>query len=798
MADEDEEGNSSSTFTSEESSSDSESCSTDSDDPMFIVEKIIDHHSYGHLKRRHMIDSGRPQADFELFFLVRWEGYASDEDSWEPWETLEKLNVFKDYIRKHHIHSKALSRGAEPFSEDAVGDHRRNSAKHWKCCDDRKRQRYNTGVSSFVESRKKKHSNSFIVKNTSDAIASAPSSTEEKRECTNTSPKRRTRKRTSIEREKKREERIRALKKIVEKRRKLGDQKQIEVMNYALHSSSDDTVPKRGPLKIFISSDDEVADSAMVTPTSEREEEPPILKPHVPSNSGLREEYLGNSVIEDSESGDESDRMFIDVDCDSPESQQVEELDADKNESYATLCRREYVVELADGFLEYKRRTRSVSPIVERFIKSGILSNRKETERSRDDLYFREYSSRVKLLKHSELKIIAERFLEGKQTIRSLRNLSPNERHSIADRLRNASVQKFQRIIGECISKGNRIAAVKCDLRRFLITRNLHDFLVKWHCMECDILGNDAFSDTFDWVLHDVCLKNANHISPFGDLLCRGACSTVHNVCRLIRHIFSRVSVTLRQRLFDELRDRNGNAALAQAVSLAAINGDPCILDVLLHFGANINSGRISALQKCVDNGCRELVIYLLRKGADPCRLKYFDDVNFFDRSSDAIRYANPLLWHLVRFINRLNSSFANWTSSSLKQELSDELTIFPISAVHPFRIGQLDKRVFVRVVSRDDRNVASTEIHPDNVLATMLVIHACHFPDANDIASLHLEKRPIVATLPDILRIRLGAACDEVDLRLVVHTSDMLVYQFPEYCKLEAATIRICTRMLL
>lgn len=64
----------------------------------------------------------------------------------------------------------------------------------------------------------------------------------------------------------------------------------------------------------------------MVTPTSEREEEPPIMKPHVPSNSGLREEYMGNSVIEDSESDDESDRMFIDLGCDSPENQQVEEV----------------------------------------------------------------------------------------------------------------------------------------------------------------------------------------------------------------------------------------------------------------------------------------------------------------------------------------------------------------------------------------------------------------------------------------------------------------------------------------
>lgn len=34
-----------------------------------------------------------------------------------------------------------------------------------------------------------------------------------------------------------------------------------------------------------------------------------------------------------------------------------------------------------------------------------------------------------------------------------LRNLSPKERHSIVDRLRNASVRKFQWIIGESIWK---------------------------------------------------------------------------------------------------------------------------------------------------------------------------------------------------------------------------------------------------------------------------------------------------------------------------------------------------------
>ncbi|VDM50383.1 unnamed protein product [Toxocara canis] len=170
----------------------------------------------------------------------------------------------------------------------------------------------------------------------------------------------------------------------------------------------------------------------------------------------------------------------------------------------------------------------------------------------------------------------------------------------------------------------------------------------------------------------------------------------------------------------------------------------------------------------------------MLRKGADATRLKCFESTDFFSGGGRG-QYANPLLWHLVRFIDRFNATFNEWTSSVLSKELPSDLVASPISAVHPYRIVQLDKRVFIKVVSREALDVQSSTVRASfhqitvRFFVYMFTQKACRFCSSIHVAMISL--------------VRLGATCEGVDLGLVARTSHTLVYQFPKCFHLESGT---------
>jgi hypothetical protein len=56
----------------------------------FVVESIIDH-------------QGNPQQKSTLRFLVRWAGYDSSEDTWEPWAHLRDTQALMDYLQTHNL-----------------------------------------------------------------------------------------------------------------------------------------------------------------------------------------------------------------------------------------------------------------------------------------------------------------------------------------------------------------------------------------------------------------------------------------------------------------------------------------------------------------------------------------------------------------------------------------------------------------------------------------------------------------------------------------------------------------------
>ena len=62
--------------------------------PEYVIEKILDHVPK---EVNYRTKKG------ELFFLVQWEGFNADHNSWEPWENLRSVGLVHDYLRKNKM-----------------------------------------------------------------------------------------------------------------------------------------------------------------------------------------------------------------------------------------------------------------------------------------------------------------------------------------------------------------------------------------------------------------------------------------------------------------------------------------------------------------------------------------------------------------------------------------------------------------------------------------------------------------------------------------------------------------------
>jgi len=62
--------------------------------PEFLISKIIDH------KPRNFSNKSKR---CELFFLIEWEGFSEDHNSWEPWENLRNVELIHEYLKGHNM-----------------------------------------------------------------------------------------------------------------------------------------------------------------------------------------------------------------------------------------------------------------------------------------------------------------------------------------------------------------------------------------------------------------------------------------------------------------------------------------------------------------------------------------------------------------------------------------------------------------------------------------------------------------------------------------------------------------------
>jgi Chromo (CHRromatin Organisation MOdifier) domain len=57
-------------------------------------------------RRRHPTAQRRMEQIKDMSFLVRWSGYDSSHDSWEPWTALRRVDKIHAYLRRHGQESK--------------------------------------------------------------------------------------------------------------------------------------------------------------------------------------------------------------------------------------------------------------------------------------------------------------------------------------------------------------------------------------------------------------------------------------------------------------------------------------------------------------------------------------------------------------------------------------------------------------------------------------------------------------------------------------------------------------------
>ena len=62
--------------------------------PEFVIEKVLDHHPKVFNRR----DKRK-----ELLFLIKWEGYGEESNSWEPWENLRRVSVVHSYLKDNNM-----------------------------------------------------------------------------------------------------------------------------------------------------------------------------------------------------------------------------------------------------------------------------------------------------------------------------------------------------------------------------------------------------------------------------------------------------------------------------------------------------------------------------------------------------------------------------------------------------------------------------------------------------------------------------------------------------------------------
>jgi hypothetical protein len=62
--------------------------------PEYVIGQVLDHSPK---------DFNNKSKRNGLFFLIQWEGFSAEHNSWEPWENLRRVGLVHDYLRENKM-----------------------------------------------------------------------------------------------------------------------------------------------------------------------------------------------------------------------------------------------------------------------------------------------------------------------------------------------------------------------------------------------------------------------------------------------------------------------------------------------------------------------------------------------------------------------------------------------------------------------------------------------------------------------------------------------------------------------
>ena len=81
--------------------------------PEFVIKTILDH------KPKKFTASSKRDL---LYFLIEWDGYGKEHNSWEPWENLRKVDLIHEYLTRNKM-KYLIPKGFNILENDDADSH---------------------------------------------------------------------------------------------------------------------------------------------------------------------------------------------------------------------------------------------------------------------------------------------------------------------------------------------------------------------------------------------------------------------------------------------------------------------------------------------------------------------------------------------------------------------------------------------------------------------------------------------------------------------------------------------------
>uniref|UniRef100_A0A8R1XR81 Chromo domain-containing protein n=1 Tax=Onchocerca volvulus TaxID=6282 RepID=A0A8R1XR81_ONCVO len=426
---------------------------------------------------------------------------------------------------------------------------------------------------------------------------------------------------------------------------------------------------------------------------------------------------------------------------------------------------RKYIEVTTDGFTATTKRTRSVSPIIDKILRKQQLYDVIDDEEFRDDQNFLKRTKVSAAVARSELVFVAKKLEEGcilRMFWMKIRNYNLR---SPLRQIRKAKACELDYILFKIIRESKDFEKHYFRLRKCLIEQNAFEFLkqlqiIKEWCV--------STADNFHAVVFGLFTSNEN-ISKYVQILSNNCYAPKHNRCRIFEISLSCLSLEYRAKLFERLNHETKQQLLDIVIGIACISGGFCLLDILIKYGINISCTKINAIHQCVLNGNEEAALHLILNGFEVKRIKELPSNNLNEQTCKIMDSINI-------YLDRLNLKIQCWTMELLKEHSIYCTDAYPISNICLHRIGEIDRNICLIVSSNKSLSTTTFSSKKSHVL----VMHSFNFSSAKNIMDIGIHKHHLPVQFHKHLQFQFGDQNDEMNLICVLHNTNSCIYWFP------------------